>query len=102
RAPRLIDSVFALSPEYAKNSEMTLRERSAMNWPEQVNVPLLIVHGAKDDEVPATEALAFTSKVAQLQKRYELLIYGDDIHEVAVNHTDRDARVVQWFKRHMR
>jgi Dipeptidyl aminopeptidases/acylaminoacyl-peptidases len=35
-----------------------------MNWPDQINVPLLIIHGADDEEVPATEAMAFATKFA--------------------------------------
>jgi len=73
-----------------------------MNWPEKVNVPLMILHGGNDDEVPATEALAFATKLSKLNKTYELVVYANDVHEVANNKRDRDARVIAWFKRYLR
>ena len=42
-----------------------------MNWPETVNAPLLILHGAEDEEVPVTEALAFATKFSTLKKPFE-------------------------------
>ncbi len=50
----------------------------------------LILHGGNDEEVPASEALTFASKLS------------DDTHEAANNRLDRDARIVAWFSRHAR
>jgi hypothetical protein len=44
--------------------------------------------------------LTFAIKLAQLGKRYQLIVYADDIHEVANNRQDRDARIAAWFKQH--
>ena len=73
-----------------------------MNWPEAVNVPLLMLHGAGDDEVPATEALTFATKFSTLNKPYELVVYAADVHEVAANRRERDSRIAAWFKRYLR
>jgi dipeptidyl aminopeptidase/acylaminoacyl peptidase len=69
-----------------------------VNWPDQISVPLLIIHGADDEEVPATEAMAFATKLAQLRKRYQPMVNANDIHEIAINRLDRDARIVAWFR----
>jgi dipeptidyl aminopeptidase/acylaminoacyl peptidase len=53
RAPKVVASALALSPDASKGVAV-LRERSVMNWPDQVSAPLLIIHGAKDEEVPAS------------------------------------------------
>jgi dipeptidyl aminopeptidase/acylaminoacyl peptidase len=37
-----------------------------------------------------------------LRKPYELVVYANDTHEVTHNRQDRNARIVAWFKRHMR
>jgi hypothetical protein len=42
--------------------------------------------------------MAFATKLALLNKRYQLMIYADDVHQVAANRLDRDARIVAWFK----
>lgn len=63
RAPGIVGEATKLIPDYPNKSYSALRERSAMNWPEKVNAPLMILHGGDDDEVPATEALAFATKL---------------------------------------
>ena len=73
-----------------------------MNWPDAVNIPLLILHGANDEEVPATEALLFAAKFSTLKKPYEVVVFVDDVHEVATNRRERDAKIVAWFKRYVR
>jgi dipeptidyl aminopeptidase/acylaminoacyl peptidase len=98
RSPQIVNSAMQSNPDYASHGTALLRARSAMNWPEAITVPLLILHGADDEEVPATEAMAFATKLAQLHKRYQLIVYAGDTHEVAASRLDRDARIVAWFK----
>jgi dipeptidyl aminopeptidase/acylaminoacyl peptidase len=102
RAPGVVNRAGRLIPDYATRGVTALRERSAMNWPEVVSVPLLIIHGGNDAEVPASEALTFASKLSDLKKTYELVVYADDNHEAANNRLDRDARIVAWFRRYAR
>jgi dipeptidyl aminopeptidase/acylaminoacyl peptidase len=102
RAPKLVASALALNPDYPSKGVALLRERSVMNWSDQISAPLLIIHGAMDEEVPAAEALTFATKLAQQGKRYQLIVYADDNHEAANNRQDRDGRIGAWFKRHAR
>jgi dipeptidyl aminopeptidase/acylaminoacyl peptidase len=102
RAPGVLAEAAKLIPDYAQNGPAALHQRSVMNWPDAVNAPLLILHGANDEEVPATEALTFATKLSTLKKLYELVVYAGDVHEVAVNRRERDSRVVAWFKRYLR
>jgi len=102
RAPGIADRVTKLIPDYASRGAAALRDRSAMNRPEKVNVPLLIIHGGDDEEVPVSQALAFATKLSALHKPYELVVYANEIHEVLNNRRDRDARIVAWFRRFLR
>ena len=102
RAPGIVERVIKLIPDYASRGTATLSERSVLNWPEKVNVPVLIIHGGEDEEVPVSQALAFATKLSGLHKPYELVVYANDIHEAANNRHDRDARIVAWFKRFLR
>lgn len=102
RAPGVLTDAVRLIPDYAQRGVTTLQERSAMKWPEAVSAPLLILHGANDEEVPATEALAFAMKLSSLKKPYELVVYAGDVHEVAGNRRERDDRIAAWFKRYLR
>jgi dipeptidyl aminopeptidase/acylaminoacyl peptidase len=99
RAPSIADRVMKLIPD---DGPAALRDRSAINFADQVNVPVLILHGGADEEVPASQALAFAAKLNELRKPYELIVYANDSHEVANNRHDRNARVIGWFKRHRR
>jgi dipeptidyl aminopeptidase/acylaminoacyl peptidase len=98
RAPEMVKKAMAGSDDFARDAAAALRARSAMNWPEQIGVPLLIIHGANDQEVPAVDAMAFATRLAELRKRDQLIVYADDVHEAAVNRRDRDARIVAWFR----
>ena len=102
RAPGIVAAVEKLIPDYASRGAVAYRERSAMNRPESVNVPLLIIHGGEDEEVPVSQALAFATKLSALHKPYELVVYAKEIHEALNNRRDRDARIVAWFKRFLR
>lgn len=101
RSPGVVTAAAKLIPDYAQKGVAALQERSVMNWPESVNVPLLMLHGTDDREVPATEALAFATKFSTLNKPYEIVVYAGDVHEVAANRRDRDARIAAWFKRYL-
>ena len=55
-------------PDFAANAEGIYRRRSALMWPEQLNTPLLILHGANDREVPPSQSLALAARLQQLGK----------------------------------
>jgi dipeptidyl aminopeptidase/acylaminoacyl peptidase len=102
RAPAVLAEAAKLIPEYPQQGIAALQARSVMNWPDAVNAPLLMLHGASDEEVPATEALAFATKLSTLNKTYELVVYAGDVHEVAGNRRERDDRIAAWFKHYRR
>jgi dipeptidyl aminopeptidase/acylaminoacyl peptidase len=102
RAPGVLADATSLIPHYSETGVAALQERSVMNWPAAVNIPLLMLHGANDDEVPVTEPLNFAIKLSNLKRTYELMVYAGDVHEAAGNRKDRDARIATWFKRYLR
>src|SRR4029450_13112110 len=57
RSPQVINSAGRSIPDFAGNGPAIMRERSAMNWPDQIDVPVLIIHGADDAEVPASDGV---------------------------------------------
>lgn len=80
-----------------------MRARSAIYWSEQLDAPLLIMHGGNDRSVSASQSLALAQKLQKLGKMtYELIIYAQDNHYLSRNQDDRDRRAVIWFKRHMK
>jgi dipeptidyl aminopeptidase/acylaminoacyl peptidase len=102
RMPGIADRVMKLIPDYSSRGPAALADRSVLQWPEKVTVPLLMIHGADDEEVPVSQALAFAAKLSTLRKEYELIVYANEIHEALNNRRDRDARIVAWFRRYLR
>jgi dipeptidyl aminopeptidase/acylaminoacyl peptidase len=103
RRPALAHVWRALSPGFEQRGEALLRERSAMYWAEQVNVPVLILHGGADwRSEPMSQAQAFANRLQELGKTYELIIYPDDDHGLSRNRAESDRRVVEWFRKHMK
>jgi dipeptidyl aminopeptidase/acylaminoacyl peptidase len=102
RMPGLANRVTKLIPDYSSRGDAALAERSAMQWPDKITVPLLMIHGADDEEVPVSQPLLFAAKLSGLRKEYELIVYAKEIHEALNNRRDRDTRIVAWFKRYLR
>lgn len=100
--PELVETIYKqLIPDFERRADEAMRERSAVYWPERINVPLLLMHGASDQQVSATRTLELAQKLQTLGKPYELIVYAGDDHGISRNRTDRDRRVLAWFKRHM-
>ena len=102
RRPALANVWRELIPGFEQRGEDLLRERSAVYWAEQINVPVLILHGGADwRSEPRSQAQAFAKRLQELGKTYELIIYPDDDHGLSLNRADSDRRIVEWFRRHM-
>ena len=102
RMPGVANRVMQLIPDYSSRGAAALAERSVIQWPEKLAVPLLMIHGSEDEEVPVSQALAFAARLSSLRKEYELIVYAKEIHEALNNRRDRDARIVAWFRRYLR
>jgi dipeptidyl aminopeptidase/acylaminoacyl peptidase len=91
----------AVWPDYAtKQSEIDAR-RSALAWPEKLDVPLLIMHGGSDNDVPPAQSIALAARLQELHKEYELVIRAGSNHILRQWGASRDAYAVDWFRRHM-
>lgn len=77
-----------------------LAARSAILWAEEIESPMLILQGSGDPLVStARQTLPFATRLQELSKDYELVIYHGDSHGIAINGNDRDQRILDWFAR---
>jgi len=61
---------------------------------------MLLMQGSGDPLVSTVEqTLPFATRLQQLGKRYELVIYEGDSHGLILNGKDRDTRILNWFQR---
>jgi len=102
RRPAMVKVFEELVPDFATKTEERMRERSAIYWPDKINVPLLLLHGGADWRSDPGDALSLAQKLQSLGKTYELIVYAGDNHAVANNRADRDRRIVEWFKKYIR
>lgn len=98
--PRTLDGFKALVPNFAADPRAALRQRSALMWAEELQVPLLVLHGGADPLVPAgVHALPFVARLHELGKSFEFVLYDRDTHGLMLSAEDRDARILAWFAR---
>lgn len=89
-------------PDYDGRKDEIFKTRSAVFWAEQLNVPLLIMHGGGDRSVNPEQSLNLARQLQKLGRVYELVVYAEDNHILSGNREDRDRRASGWFRRHMK
>jgi dipeptidyl aminopeptidase/acylaminoacyl peptidase len=87
-------------PQWDVRREEALTERSALCWPEALNVPLLIFHGDADDRVHVTHSRRLAERLGALQKPYRYVEYAGDDHGLWQNRAPMWEEVVGWFERY--
>ena len=91
-----------LWPNYEERKTELSRTRSAIFWPDRLNVPLLIMHGGSDKSVNTEQSLLLAQRLQRLGRVYELIVYAEDNHSLSKNQEDRDRRAISWFKRFLK
>jgi dipeptidyl aminopeptidase/acylaminoacyl peptidase len=89
----------AIWPGFPANEAEIVESRSAMRWPEMINIPLLIMNGTADSQVSPLYAIQLASALQKLGKRYELKIFYGENHIPTVRAPERDEEAVKWFRR---
>jgi dipeptidyl aminopeptidase/acylaminoacyl peptidase len=87
-------------PDYAERKDEISRRRSAVEWADRFETPVLIMHGGADSDVPPSHALALAARLQQLGKPYELVIRSGANHVLTQWRAERDAHAIEWFRRH--
>ena len=85
---------------YPANREALLRERSAVNWPEALNAPLLLMHGDADDRVDVAEARMLHEKLQALGKQVKYVEYAGGNHALKKHWKEWTDETVAWFTRY--
>jgi dipeptidyl aminopeptidase/acylaminoacyl peptidase len=89
-------------PDYEARKDEIFKARSAILWADQLDVPLLIMHGSADNSVSAEQSLNLAQQLQKSGRVYELIVYAQDNHILSRNQEDRDRRALLWFKRYIK
>jgi dipeptidyl aminopeptidase/acylaminoacyl peptidase len=86
-------------PGFPANEAEIVESRSAVRWPEKINIPVLLMNGGADSQVSPLHAIQLASALEKLHKRYELKIFYGEEHVSPGRAQERDEDVVRWFRR---
>ncbi|MBL8473895.1 MAG: S9 family peptidase [Rhodocyclaceae bacterium] len=100
--PEMLSLYRELMPGFAQHGKNLMRARSALSFADQIDAPLLILHGGADWRVPPAQALALAERLQSARKPYEMVIYAGDDHALTANYADSRSRTLDWFRRHMK
>jgi dipeptidyl aminopeptidase/acylaminoacyl peptidase len=98
--PRANQLVHSIWPDYDDRQQQIIAARSAIQWPERINKPLLLMHGGADRQVSPAQTLSRATRLEALKKKYGLHIFAGDNHIVSTHRVERDRQAVLWFKEH--
>jgi dipeptidyl aminopeptidase/acylaminoacyl peptidase len=75
-------------------------ERSALQWPEKLLTPLLLLHGTADEKIEAHHSVELAKKLEHLRRQHALELYDGGNHAL-VRHWDAVlARINSWLEAH--
>lgn len=81
-----------------------LESISPINHVDNIKAPLLIIHGANDPRVPLSEAEQIETRLKNLDRKVQLLVYSDEGHGLAKlkNRLDCYPRVVEFLDKYLK
>ena len=62
--------------------DAALEQRSVINKAENITSPIMLIHGSDDENVSVDQAIDFAEKLAELDKKHELVIVEGEKHAV--------------------
>jgi len=86
-------------PGFPANEAEIAESRSAIRWPERINVPVMIMNGGVDGDVSPLNAIQLAAALESLGKPYELKIFYGEKHVLSGRAAERDEDAVRWFRR---
>lgn len=102
--PRL-DSIYCeLIPGCQTNKEKALKMASPVNWADQLpkNVPLLILHGAKDERVPTAEAFEMIANLHKNGNIFRFVFFENANHGITQFRDEVDRLTRSWFEMYLK
>jgi len=103
--PNMETNVYAeLMPNYWKNKESELKNRSAVFFADKFpkDVPILILHGNADWRVKSTQSLQLALEFEKYRIPYRLKIYEGAGHGIREFREEKDQEVIDWFTRFLK
>lgn len=85
--------------DFDQRREEIISRRSAIHWPERLGIPLLLMHGSADGDVPPAQTLRLATELAKAQKELGVVVFAGGNHTLRQHRVEHDRQVVEFFRR---
>ncbi|MFL6617712.1 MAG: alpha/beta hydrolase family protein [Povalibacter sp.] len=86
-------------PDLEQRREVIVQTRSAVQWADRLNAPILIMHGGADEDIPVEQSQRMDEELTRLRKTHELIVFEGQQHVIGGRGAERDAAAIGWFRR---
>jgi dipeptidyl aminopeptidase/acylaminoacyl peptidase len=88
-------------PDFEQRREEIISRRSALQWPERLGIPLLLMHGSADRDVPPSQTLQLAAQLAKTEKEFGVIVFPGGNHGLRDQRVERDRQAVDFFRRYL-
>ncbi len=98
--PDLIPLFESMMPNMPQDKDHQYKKRSAVCWADAINVPLLLMHGAKDAVIDVSQSQELARKLEKAHKTFKLIIFPEGDHSLFQYRDEVHQNVLSWFSRY--
>lgn len=87
-------------PGYRSAKASALAKRSVLAWAQDLpeDMPVLLLHGDKDERVSVANGIRLHQRLDQLQRPNRLIVYPGDDHFLSHHRKEAIEEIVRWFR----
>lgn len=86
-------------PDFEQRRDEIIRTRSAMHWADKIPVPILIMHGGADQDIPLAQSQRMDAELTRLGKPHQFIVFDGEQHVIGGKGAERDAAAIAWFRK---
>jgi dipeptidyl aminopeptidase/acylaminoacyl peptidase len=85
-------------PRFDEERDEIIARRSAIHWPDRLDLPLLLMHGSDDESVSPVQTLLLARELADANKELGVIIFPGGSHTLTQQRVERDQHAVEFFR----
>jgi len=88
-------------PNFEEQRTQIISRRSAIQWPDKLYLPLLLMHGSNDKSVSSAQTLLLATELGKAQKEFGVIVFPGGNHTLQHQRVERDRDAVEFFRRYL-